>query len=120
MHLYRAVLAPALLLGATVVTGAARADQAHPYQPGPALTEEASSQDLCESVPNRVFVATKLGSECVAYTVSKGYEDRREAVFLINGDSQGFADAALLDGWKPLLAPQKQETAKAPRKKKAS
>ena len=39
-------------------------------------------------------MATKLGSECVAYTVSKGYEDRREAVFLINGNSQGFADAA--------------------------
>jgi hypothetical protein len=77
LHLHRAVLAPALFLAATVVTGVARADQAHPYQPGPALTEEANSQDLCESVPNRIFVATKLGSECVAYTASKGYEDRR-------------------------------------------
>jgi pimeloyl-ACP methyl ester carboxylesterase len=94
MQLHRAVLASALLLAATVATSAALADQAHPYQPGPALIEEANSQNLCESVPNRIFVATKLGSECVAYTVSKGYEDRREAVFLINGDSQGFADAA--------------------------
>jgi pimeloyl-ACP methyl ester carboxylesterase len=93
MQLHRAVLAPALFLAATVATGAL-ADQAHPYQPGPALTEEANSQDLCESVPDRIFVATKIGSECVAYTASKGYEDRREAVFLINGDSQGFADAA--------------------------
>ena len=81
MQLHRAVLAPALFLAATVATGAALADQAHPYQPGPALTEEANSQDLCESVPDRIFVATKIGSECVAYTASKGYEDRREAVF---------------------------------------
>lgn len=75
-------------------TGIVHANPTHAYQPGQVLREEAQSQELCEFVPNRIFVSTTLGSECVAYFVTKGYEDRPEGVFFINGDSPGFADAA--------------------------
>jgi pimeloyl-ACP methyl ester carboxylesterase len=89
------ILSCGLVLVSTLLSpGRAYADAAHAYQPGPALREEAKSQDLCESVPNRIFVSTTLGSECVAYFVTKGYEDRPDGVFFINGDSPGFADAA--------------------------
>ncbi len=45
---------------------------------------------------NRIYVATKTGSECVAYSVTKGFETKTSAVMFFDGDStpEKFADAA--------------------------
>lgn len=95
MRRLQSLLSCGLVLAAMpLAISAVHADPAHAYQPGQVLKEEAQSRDLCESAPNRIFVSTTLGSECVAYFVTKGYEDRPEGVFFINGDSPGFADAA--------------------------
>jgi pimeloyl-ACP methyl ester carboxylesterase len=64
------------------------------YWPGPVLAAEGKSQALCESVPNRIFVATTVGSECIAYWATKGNEQRRHAVFFIDGDLPPVADQA--------------------------
>jgi hypothetical protein len=58
----------------------------------PVLAAEGKSQALCESVPNRIFVATTVGSECIAYWTTKGNEQRRQAVFFIDGDLPPVAD----------------------------
>jgi len=89
----RAVLIAVTLIAAT----AAHAKQTKRYWPGPVLTAEAKSRALCESVPNRIFVATKAGSECVAYVVTKGNESRRQAVLFFNGDAPQLPDAATFD-----------------------
>jgi hypothetical protein len=47
---------------------------------------ESKSPQLCESTPNHIFVATSSGSECVAFWVTKGFEDRAQAVFFMGGD----------------------------------
>lgn len=52
----------------------------------PALVAEGRSQELCESKPGRIFVAAASGSECVAYWVTKGFENRSQAVFYLGGD----------------------------------
>jgi hypothetical protein len=52
----------------------------------PVLVAESRSQELCESVKNRIFVATASGSECVAYWVTRGFEERNQAVFYMGGD----------------------------------
>lgn len=52
----------------------------------PVLVEESRSQSRCEAVPNRIFVATSAGSECIAYFVTRGFEKRREAVLFFGGD----------------------------------
>jgi hypothetical protein len=64
------------------------------YWPGSVLIAEGKSQALCESVPNRIFVATTVGSECIAYWTTKGNEQRRQAVFFIDGDLPPVADQA--------------------------
>ena len=64
------------------------------YWPGPVLAAEGKSQALCESVPNRIFVVTTVGSECIAYWTTKGNEQRRQAVFFIDGDLPPVADQA--------------------------
>ena len=53
----------------------------------PVLVAEARSQAKCEAVPNRTFVMTSAGSECIAYFVTRGFEDRREAVLYFGGDA---------------------------------
>jgi len=52
------------------------------------LIEESTSQAKCESRDDRIFVETKLGTECIAYFVSKGFEPRRQAVFFFGGDAR--------------------------------
>jgi len=67
------------------------------YLPGPTLRAEAHSKELCESKPGRIFVEIANLSECVAYTVTEGNEDRREAVFFFNGDAPPEANAAAFE-----------------------
>ena len=43
------------------------------------LIEESQSKEKCEAAANRIFVTTNLGTECVAYFVTKGFETRRQA-----------------------------------------
>ena len=38
------------------------------------LIEESRSKEKCEAAANRIFVTTKLGAECVAYFVTKGFD----------------------------------------------
>src|SRR5262249_56176647 len=52
------------------------------------LIEESTSRAKCESRDDRIFVETKLGTECVAYFVTKGFEQRRQAVFFFGGDAR--------------------------------
>ena len=66
---------------------AAQAAQTTTFKPGPVLTAEARSEELCEAVPNRIFVHTKVGTECLAYFVTKGFETQRQAVFYFGGDA---------------------------------
>ena len=70
---------------------AATAAQGTTFKPGEVMAAEAASKSLCESVPDRVFVATKLGSECIAYYVTKGFETRAEAVLYFSGDAPPLA-----------------------------
>ena len=51
------------------------------------MAAESQSKQLCKSAPDRVFVNTKLGSECIAYYVTKGFETRTEAVLYFGGDA---------------------------------
>ncbi len=78
-----------LAFAAAVVVRVAFADT---FAPGTAkfqrvLIEESASRAKCESVDNRVFVETKLGTECIAYFVTKGFESRRQAVLFFGGDA---------------------------------
>jgi pimeloyl-ACP methyl ester carboxylesterase len=50
------------------------------------LSDEAASRPLCESRPDRIFVETELGSECIAYFVTRGGEKQRQAVMFLDGD----------------------------------
>lgn len=50
------------------------------------LQAEAKSQALCEAVPNRIFVKSTAGSECISYFVTKGNERKRQAVLFLDGD----------------------------------
>ncbi len=52
----------------------------------PVLVAEGRSRSLCESKPGRIFVPTSSGSECIAYRVTKGFENRPAAVFYLAGD----------------------------------
>jgi hypothetical protein len=52
----------------------------------PVLVEEGRSQSKCEAVANRIFVTTSAGSECISYFVTRGFEQRRQAVLFFNGD----------------------------------
>lgn len=58
------------------------------------LKAEATSKSLCEENPHRVHVSTRWGTECIAYHVTKGQEDQREAVIFLDGDIaiERFAD----------------------------
>ena len=53
----------------------------------PVLAAEGRSQAKCEGAPNRIFVMTAAGSECIAYFVTRGFEARREAVLFFGGDA---------------------------------
>jgi pimeloyl-ACP methyl ester carboxylesterase len=86
-----------LAAGLTAALSIAAYGASHRYWPGAVLTEEGKSQELCESVAGRLFVATTVGSECIAYWVTKGNEDRRQAVFFIDGDLPPVADAAAFE-----------------------
>jgi pimeloyl-ACP methyl ester carboxylesterase len=66
---------------------AAAAAQGTTFKPGEVMAAEAQSKSLCESVPTRVFIETKLGSECIAYYVTNGFETRAEAVLYFSGDA---------------------------------
>jgi hypothetical protein len=50
------------------------------------LAAEGKSQALCESVHSRIYVANAYGSECVSYFVTQGYEAKRDAVIVFDGD----------------------------------
>jgi len=71
------------------------------------LVEESRSKEKCEADANRIFVTTELGSECVAYFVTKGFETRRQAVMFFDGDvsQQQYLTPGLLEGY---LAQQKR------------
>ena len=71
------------------------------------LIEESASKAKCESADNRVFVETKLGTECIAYFVSNGFESRPQAVIFFGGDAapQEYAAPGKLDA---ALAVQKR------------
>jgi pimeloyl-ACP methyl ester carboxylesterase len=73
------------------------------------LIEESNSKAKCESQDDRIFVETKLGTECVAYFITKGFEERRQAVFFFGGDAspKEFNDPAKLGAD---LAVQKKAT----------
>ena len=68
------------------------AEAASTFRPGPILSAEAKSKNLCEAVPKQIFVETNVGSECVAYFVTKGFEARRQAVLYFGGDAPSFAN----------------------------
>jgi pimeloyl-ACP methyl ester carboxylesterase len=53
----------------------------------PVFVAEGRSQAKCEAVANRIFVTTAAGSECIAYFVTRGFEERREAVLYFGGDA---------------------------------
>jgi hypothetical protein len=80
--------APVIAIGLAALIATALADPAPTgnYMPGPIHMAEARSQQLCESQSNRVFVSINNVSECVAYSVTPGNEDRGEAVFFFDGD----------------------------------
>lgn len=78
----RAVILSAV--AALVPSVAATAVPASKY--APVLVEEAQSKENCESVAGRIFVKMEVGSECVAYSVTRGFESRRDAVFFFGGD----------------------------------
>jgi hypothetical protein len=90
-----ALVAIALIAGATAVN----ATSTGTFMPGPVLTAEGRSRDLCESDPNRIFVTAGNSSECVTYAVTEGNEDRNQAVFFFDGDAPGQADAAAFDNY---------------------
>jgi pimeloyl-ACP methyl ester carboxylesterase len=79
-----AALCALAIVGSAAVAGAGEKTI---YKPKPVMAAEAQSKQLCHSVPDRVFVETKLGSECIAYYVTKGFETRREAVLYFPGDA---------------------------------
>ena len=87
----RNVCVTAAVLLAFAAAVAVRVDFPETFSPGlkfhRVLIEESRSKAKCESVDNRVFVTTKLGTECIAYFVTKGFESRRQAVFFFGGDA---------------------------------
>jgi pimeloyl-ACP methyl ester carboxylesterase len=87
-------LVAAAVASAFCFATAAQAAQLGTFRPGPVLAAEAKSKTLCEAVPNRIFVETDIGSECVAYFVTKGFETRRQAVFYFSGDAPTLANEA--------------------------
>ncbi len=50
------------------------------------LAREGKSRALCQAQPNRIFVQNEHGSECIAYYVTKGHEQERQAVLYFDGD----------------------------------
>ena len=69
------------------------------YMPGQVHAEEAKSRALCESDSNRIFVPLGKDSECVAFSMTKGFDDRRQAVFFFDGDPPPAQDAAAFDDY---------------------
>lgn len=63
-----------------------------------ALPAEAKSKSLCEAVPDRVFVKVGQESECIAYFVTEGHEEKSSAVLFLDGDIsiEKFQDQAAL------------------------
>ena len=63
------------------------------------LIEESQSKEKCEAGEDRIFVTTPLGTECVAYFVTKGFATRRQAVLFFGGDvtQAQYLNAALLE-----------------------
>ena len=64
------------------------------------LIEESRSKKKREAAANRIFVTTNLGTECVAYFVTKGFETRRQAVLFFGGDAseEQYVAPAMLEG----------------------
>jgi pimeloyl-ACP methyl ester carboxylesterase len=63
----------------------------------PVLIAESQSRSKCEADPNRTFVTAPIGTECVAFFASHGYEPRRQAVVFFGGDFSPEQDAK--PGW---------------------
>lgn len=50
------------------------------------LTKEAGSRALCESRTDRILVSHRLGTECIAFFVTRGHEGDTRAVIFFDGD----------------------------------
>jgi pimeloyl-ACP methyl ester carboxylesterase len=81
------ISATVLLAFAPVLAGGPASAGSSSPAPGAVLIAESRSKAKCESVDNRIFVTTKLGTECIAYFVSRGFESRRQAVLFFGGDA---------------------------------
>lgn len=68
----------------------------------PVLVREGRSRPLCEAESGRVFVSHGLGTACVAYFVTRGWEKSRRAVVFFDGDVtlERFADPAAMTAEK--------------------
>ncbi len=80
-----------LVTSAIVVAVSGAANMARAEAPPPSrfpsvLSAEAQSKELCESDPQRIHVATKWGTECIAWFATKGHERDRRAVVFLDGD----------------------------------
>ena len=53
---------------------------------GEEMPAEAASKELCELKPNRVFVSTALGTECIAYYPTSRLKGATHAVIYLDGD----------------------------------
>jgi pimeloyl-ACP methyl ester carboxylesterase len=78
---FHAVTFSALAAAATAFGAKADSSQ-YPH----VLVPEGRTKEKCEADPDRIFVKSSAGSECVAYSVTRGFESRREAVFFFGGD----------------------------------
>lgn len=60
------------------------------------LVAESASQQLCEAMPNRIFIRHLKGTACLAYLATHGHETKRRAVVFFDGDSkpEQYADTA--------------------------
>ncbi len=94
MSAFRSALIAIGLLASATAVGASSSGT---FMPGPVHIAEGRSRALCESDPNRIFVVAADGSECVAYAVTEGNEDRDQAVFFFGGDAAAQSDAAAFD-----------------------
>ena len=64
------------------------------------LIEESRSKEKCEAAANRIFVTTKLGTECVAYFSDQGLRDQTPGSAGSRGDAseEQYVAPAMLEG----------------------
>lgn len=74
-----------LVCGLAAVVAAAAQLSATAAPPAP-VPVEATSAQACEKIPQRVFVSTPYGTECIAYFISSPRAASPMAVFSFHGD----------------------------------